>query len=146
VKKIAFWPQVQALSTNFQKQWSHGRRAEGRSAEASAEDGANHSREGTENGDRKSSPLITSAVLFFAREREVLEHGAKLVRPGGRLAYVTAPRTRTGFRSRLIELWLAAIGTPAPNSADDKSGSLLPTPARHATDGFFMNVMTRASG
>jgi 16S rRNA (cytosine967-C5)-methyltransferase len=97
----------------------------------------------------------------LADQRSVLDEGAKLVRPGGRVVYVTCSvlpeenggqvvsflaRT-TGFTVRpYSEQWLAAIGTPAPDSADSESGNLLLTPARHATDGFFVSVMMRASG
>ena len=96
----------------------------------------------------------------LADQRSVLDEGAKLVRPGGRVVYVTCSvlpeengdqvasflERQQGFVIRPYkEQWLAAIGTPPPASADDENNLLL-TPARHATDGFFVSVMTRASG
>jgi 16S rRNA (cytosine967-C5)-methyltransferase len=97
----------------------------------------------------------------LADQRSVLDQGAKLVKPGGRLVYVTCsvlPEENgdqvASFLARepgfaivpYAQQWLAAIGTRAPDSADTESGNLLLTPARHATDGFFISVMRRASG
>jgi 16S rRNA (cytosine967-C5)-methyltransferase len=96
----------------------------------------------------------------LADQRSVLDEGVKLVRPGGRIVYVTCsvlPEENgdqvASFLERqqsfavipYKEQWLAAIGTPSPASAGDQNNLLL-TPARHATDGFFVSVMTRASG
>jgi 16S rRNA (cytosine967-C5)-methyltransferase len=96
----------------------------------------------------------------LANQRSVLDEGVKLVRPGGRIVYVTCSvlpeengdqiasflERQRGFAVRPYkEQWLAAIGTPPPASADGDDNLLL-TPARHATDGFFVSVMTRASG
>jgi len=93
-------------------------------------------------------------------QHAVLEQGATLVRPGGRLVYVTCSVLAeengdqvASFLERhhsfsvmpYREHWLAAIGTPAPDSADGDDNLLL-TPARHGTDGFFVSVMRRANG
>jgi 16S rRNA (cytosine967-C5)-methyltransferase len=84
-----------------------------------------------------------------------------LVKPGGQLAYVTCsvlPEENVGqvaaflethgdFRAVPIgEAWTAA-GLPGdvPRSADGRTDSLLLTPARHGTDGFFIAVLARAA-
>ncbi|MGE3830359.1 MAG: RsmB/NOP family class I SAM-dependent RNA methyltransferase, partial [Parvibaculaceae bacterium] len=96
----------------------------------------------------------------LADQQAVFDQGAKLVRPGGRLVYVTCsvlPEENGDQVASFLEgqgsfavtpyreQWLAAIGTPAPDSADGDDNLLL-TPARHGTDGFFVSVMRRANG
>ncbi len=91
-------------------------------------------------------------------QRQALEMGFKLVKPGGRLIYITCsvlPEENgaqvTGFLDRHREFrivpykeqWTRAIGTAAPVSADGAEDTLLLTPARHGTDGFFVAVMRR---
>jgi len=91
-------------------------------------------------------------------QRQVLEKGFDLVKPGGRLVYITCsvlPQENIeqvrAFLERhrgmkLIpykEQWEKAIGGEAPSSADGSSETLLLTPARHDTDGFFVAVMKR---
>jgi 16S rRNA (cytosine967-C5)-methyltransferase len=91
-------------------------------------------------------------------QREVLERGAALVKKGGRLVYITCsvlPEENTAQVERFLEVhgdfeiiptarqWATAIGTPPPQSADGKTDTLLLTPARHGTDGFFIAVMKR---
>lgn len=94
-----------------------------------------------------------------AQQREVLEAAAPLVKPGGRLVYVTCsvlPDENSDQADRFLarhpdfqllpyeEVWQQALGTPPPASADGKTGGgLLLTPARHGTDGFFIAVFTR---
>ena len=41
------------------------------------------------------------------------------------------------------EQWKKTIGTAPPVSADGSAETLLLTPARHGTDGFFVAVMAR---
>jgi 16S rRNA (cytosine967-C5)-methyltransferase len=95
------------------------------------------------------------------RRREqarILARAAPLVRPGGRLVYVTCsvlPAENSeqiaGFVAEhpdftLIpwdKVWGETLGTDPPASAADGDGLLL-TPARHATDGFFIAVLGRA--
>ncbi len=89
---------------------------------------------------------------------QVLEQGAALVKPGGRLAYITCsllPEENTGqadaFLSRHPDFkiipykqqWRAAIGGDAPKSADGSETTLLLTPAQHATDGFFIALLRK---
>jgi 16S rRNA (cytosine967-C5)-methyltransferase len=88
----------------------------------------------------------------------VLEKGAALVKDGGRLVYITCsvlPEENTAQVEAFLKAhknfeiipyakqWAAAIGLPAPGSADGSHDTLLLTPARHGTDGFFIAVMRR---
>jgi 16S rRNA (cytosine967-C5)-methyltransferase len=93
-----------------------------------------------------------------AEQRAVLELAAPLVRPGGRVVYVTCsvlPEENGDQIAAFLanhsefatlpwrEAWAAGVGVEPPASADGGSDSLLLTPARHGTDGFFIAVMTR---
>ena len=88
----------------------------------------------------------------------MLEKGAKLVKRGGRMVYVTCsvlPDENGAQVAKFLaahgdfkiipytEQWRAAIGTEPPQSADGSVDTLLMTPARHGTDGFFVAVMKR---
>jgi 16S rRNA (cytosine967-C5)-methyltransferase len=96
--------------------------------------------------------------MRLAEQREVLDLGAPLVKPGGRLAYVTCsvlPPENGGHVEEVLarhpdfkivpwsELWRSAIGTEAPASADGSTDALLMTPRSHGTDGFFVAVLER---
>lgn len=91
-------------------------------------------------------------------QAQVLENGFQLARPGGTVLYITCsvlPEENTeqvaAFLShhremRLVpykEVWEQMIGGTAPESADGAPDTLLLTPARHDTDGFFMAVMKK---
>jgi 16S rRNA (cytosine967-C5)-methyltransferase len=92
-------------------------------------------------------------------QRAVLNEGAALVRPGGRLAYITCSVLPSENRDqvdaflarhpdfRLLPwrpLWEAALpDAPPPNSADGSGETLQMTPLSHGTDGFFVAVMQR---
>ena len=96
-----------------------------------------------------------------AEQRAVLDEGAPLVKPGGRLAYTTCSVLPSENREqveafllrhpefRLVpwrELWAAALpDVPPLPSADRSEATLQMTPLRHGTDGFFVAVMERAS-
>ena len=105
------------------------------------------------------SPQMLEARL--QEQRTVLDDGAALVKPGGRLAYITCsvlpPENRDQVDAflarqpefRLIpwpELWQQALPgvTPVP-SADGSDETLLMTPHRHGTDGFFVAVLQRSA-
>ena len=104
------------------------------------------------------SPQMLEARL--AEQREVLDEGAGLVKPGGRLAYITCSvlpaenRDQVdGFLGRHSEfklvpwagLWEQALpGSPAPASADGSAETLQMTPLSHGTDGFFVAELERA--
>ena len=92
-------------------------------------------------------------------QRALLELAAPLVKPGGRLVYVTCsvlpeengdqiawfaashPELAAGAWR---EAWAAGVGGEPPGSACGDAALLL-TPARHGTDGFFVAVLIRAA-
>ncbi len=93
-------------------------------------------------------------------QKAVLERGAELVKPGGRLLYITCSvlpeenddqveaflTTHPDFA--LIpyrDQWTKAIGTEPPSSAGSGRDTLLLTPHRHQTDGFFIAPLRRKS-
>jgi 16S rRNA (cytosine967-C5)-methyltransferase len=97
--------------------------------------------------------------LRIEEQRAVLDLAAPLVKPGGRLVYVTCSvlSEENGdqiawFRCaypqyRLLpigEHWSKRIGGEMPGSADGASDTLLLTPASHGTDGFFIAVLELA--
>jgi len=88
----------------------------------------------------------------------VLDHGAPLVAPGGRLVYITCsvlPQENRGQVAAFLtrhpdfavkpwrEVWQGAIPVEAPASADGAGDTLLMTPRSHGTDGFFVAVLER---
>jgi|SRR5581483_517425 len=95
------------------------------------------------------------------REREqseLLATAAALVKPGGRLVYVTCsvlPEENGAQVARFLanhpgfatlpwrESWATGVGGEPPASADGSDATLLLTPARHGTDGFFIAVLGR---
>jgi len=95
------------------------------------------------------------------REQEqsaLLEAAARLVKPGGRLVYATCSvlpqengdriaaflANHSGFATLpWRESWRRGIGGELPVSADGSEATLLLTPARHGTDGFFIAVLGR---
>jgi len=95
-----------------------------------------------------------------AEQREVLALAAGLVKPGGRLTYVTCsvlPEENTdqaawflgahpGYAAAPYEkAWRAAAGSEPPASADGAQDTLLLTPASHGTDGFFIASFERTA-
>lgn len=92
-------------------------------------------------------------------QRAVLDRAASLVKPGGRLVYVTCsilPEENggqiEGFLAKhsgfsvvpYAQVWGEALTSAAPTSADGRSDTLLLTPGSHGTDGFFIAVLKRA--
>ena len=88
------------------------------------------------------------------RQAGILDSAARLVRPGGRLVYVTCSlfeaeneRQIEAFLARhpdfavlpVPDVWPAAIGGAAP----EPDPYLRLTPARHGTDGFFVAILVR---
>ena len=93
-------------------------------------------------------------------QRGVLAQAAALVKPGGRLTYVTCsvlPEENVDQVAWFLdtfpsfglvpfdEVWASTIGGEAPASADGSEETLLLTPASHGTDGFFVASFTRAA-
>ena len=94
-------------------------------------------------------------------QRAVLGLGRQLVRPGGRLVYVTCsilPEENVdqvawfldaapGFTIRPWQAaWASAIGGEVPRSADGREDTLLLTPCSHGTDGFFVAIFEASDG
>lgn len=93
-------------------------------------------------------------------QRTILELAAPLVRPGGRLAYVTCSILAEENGDQVAwflanhsefvafpwrDAWRTAIGGDPPRSADRIGDNLLLTPEQHGTDGFFVCIMERRS-
>lgn len=91
-------------------------------------------------------------------QRAALQLAAPLVKPGGRLAYVTCSvlPVENGDQvawfigqhaqfalSPIARDWDGRIGGEMPVSADGEQDTLLLTPARHGTDGFFIAMLER---
>jgi 16S rRNA (cytosine967-C5)-methyltransferase len=103
------------------------------------------------------SPQMLEARL--AEQRTVLDQVARLVKPGGRLAYITCsvlpPENRgqvDAFIARFPEfsivpwpeLWeQAAFSVAPPQSADGSIETLQMTPRSFGTDGFYVAVLQR---
>jgi 16S rRNA (cytosine967-C5)-methyltransferase len=92
-------------------------------------------------------------------QRQVLEKGFELTKPGGRIVYITCSLLAEENTDQVeaflaahgdcrvipyAEQWWAAIGGEPPPSADRRSDTLLLTPACHGTDGFFVCVLRKA--
>jgi 16S rRNA (cytosine967-C5)-methyltransferase len=92
-------------------------------------------------------------------QRAILGAAAPMVKPGGRLVYATCSvlpeengdqvawflANHSGFATfPWREAWAAGVGGDSPASADGSDATLLLTPARHGTDGFFIAVLRRA--
>ena len=102
------------------------------------------------------SPQMLEARIV--EQRELLDEGADLVKPGGRLAYITCSvlpaenRDQVdAFLARQADfkllpwpgLWEQA-GSTAPASTDGSADTVQMTPLSHGTDGFFIAVLERA--
>jgi 16S rRNA (cytosine967-C5)-methyltransferase len=100
----------------------------------------------------------TSLEQRVAEQRAVLATAATLVKPGGRLVYATCSvlAEENGDQVAWLkahhsafatlpwrESWAAGVGGEPPVSADGSDDTLLLTPARHGTDGFFISVLVR---
>ncbi len=94
-------------------------------------------------------------------QRRVLELARGLVKPRGRLVYVTCSvlaeensdvvswLLAQDERLRIVpygEVWRANLSEDPPVSADGRTDTLLLTPASHGTDGFFVAVIEREAG
>ncbi len=102
------------------------------------------------NPDAKWRSRPEDLAELVERQQQILRSAARLVRPGGRLVYVTCSLLREEERGaggslprrarRILLLlpvaraWRETIGGVSPGGED----YLLLTPARHGTDGFFV--------
>ena len=95
-----------------------------------------------------------------ADQRDVLKRGAALVKPGGRLVYITCsilPQENTDQVKAFLSAnrnynvipytaqWSRHIGGNMPRSADGNAETLLLTPHQHDVDGFFVAVLRRGA-
>lgn len=101
---------------------------------------------------------------FTAMQAAILRRGARLVKPGGRLIYVTCSVFERENAAQLRaflqqtdefaltpaqELWESHISAPFPSALESgvvDGGALQLSPTLSGTDGFFLAAMTRASG
>jgi 16S rRNA (cytosine967-C5)-methyltransferase len=99
-----------------------------------------------------------SLRLRIAEQERLLARAAPLLRPGGRLHYITCSllpeenadrieaflRDNGGFeRLAYDETWRRLLKSEPPRSADGATRSLLLTPLDHKTDGFFIATLKR---
>ena len=93
-------------------------------------------------------------------QRDVLDQAASMVRPGGRLCYVTCSIFAqengdqvAAFLSRhqmfswkpFAQVWGAHMSGEPPVSADGSANGLLLTPDVHGTDGFYIATIVKAA-
>jgi 16S rRNA (cytosine967-C5)-methyltransferase len=94
-------------------------------------------------------------------QRRVLALAARLVKPGGRIVYVTCsvlPEENTDQIAAFTaanpaftvtpyaEVWGHVLPGAPPASADGRTDGLLLTPRRHATDGFYIATLQHVGG
>jgi 16S rRNA (cytosine967-C5)-methyltransferase len=106
------------------------------------------------NPDAKWRLKPADIAELTALQADILDSARRLVRPGGRLVYVTCSLLREEDEAQIerflgqqpdfalvpIEaVWREAVGTPCPTRED----TLRLSPARTGTDGFFVAVMER---
>ena len=95
------------------------------------------------------------------QQREVLSRAAALVKPGGRLVYVTcsvlpeengdqiaafSEENREFKGLPFGQVWQECLPGDVPASSDGSTEHLLLTPSTHGTDGFFISVLEWAPG
>jgi 16S rRNA (cytosine967-C5)-methyltransferase len=106
------------------------------------------------NPDAKWRMSADDLTELIQRQRDILQSAARLVKPGGRLAYATCSLLREENEEQ-AEAFLAANPDftlyPAARAWDEVIGGPCPagddhlrlTPARHGTDGFFLALFER---
>lgn len=92
----------------------------------------------------------------MADQVKVLNTAARMVKPGGRLIYVTCsilPEENTDQVVRFLadhpkfsqlpfaQVWREALPGEPPSSADGRDDALLLTPLSHGTDGFYVSIL-----
>jgi 16S rRNA (cytosine967-C5)-methyltransferase len=106
------------------------------------------------NPDAKWRATPNDLAELQIRQHDILASAARLVKPGGRLAYVTCSLLREENEAQAerflaetpdftlypaARAWDEALGTPCPAGGD----YLRLTPAQHGTDGFFVAIFER---
>jgi 16S rRNA (cytosine967-C5)-methyltransferase len=106
------------------------------------------------NPDAKWRATPNDLAGLQVRQHDILASAARLVKPGGRLAYITCSLLREENEAQAerfldetpdfailpaARAWDEAIGTPCPAGTD----YLRLTPAQHGTDGFFVALFER---
>jgi 16S rRNA (cytosine967-C5)-methyltransferase len=106
------------------------------------------------DGKWRAKPQDLSELVV--RQRDILASAARLVKPGGRLVYVTCSLLREENEAQAeifladhpdftlyptARAWQETVGGPCPGGDD----YLRLTPARHGTDGFFVAQFERQS-
>ncbi|MGQ0672891.1 MAG: RsmB/NOP family class I SAM-dependent RNA methyltransferase [Hyphomicrobium sp.] len=101
-----------------------------------------------------------SLVQRQREQQEVLALAGRMLKPGGRLVYVTCsvlPEENVDSVAAFVAetprftqvptetVWRAALASEPVTSADGSRQSLQLTPGRHGTDGFFISVLTAAT-
>ena len=109
------------------------------------------------NPDAKWRATPNDLAELLVRQHDILQSAARLVKPGGRLAYITCSLLREENEAqaeRFLEeapdfalvpvaaAWEATMCTPYPA---DAGAYLRLTPAQHGTDGFFVAIFERAT-
>ena len=109
------------------------------------------------NPDGKWRATPQDLAELVGRQRDILASAARLVKPSGRLVYVTCSLLHEENEAQ-VEAFLAATQDfalyPAARAWTETLGGRSPagedylrlTPARHGTDGFFVAIFERRSG
>lgn len=111
------------------------------------------------NPDAKWRATPTDLAELQLRQHDILQSAARLVKPGGRLVYVTCSLLREENEAqaeRFLEeapdftpvpaaqAWQDALGAPCPAGLTSLGSDYLRlTPAQHGTDGFFVAIFER---
>jgi 16S rRNA (cytosine967-C5)-methyltransferase len=106
------------------------------------------------NPDAKWRAAPEDLAELVLRQRDILASAARLVRPGGRLVYVTCSLLHEENEAQAEAFLAASPGFslyPAARAWDETLGGGSPagedylrlTPARHGTDGFFVAIFER---
>jgi 16S rRNA (cytosine967-C5)-methyltransferase len=110
------------------------------------------------NPDAKWRATPQDLAELQVRQHDILASAARLVKPSGRLAYVTCSllieeneaqaerflaETPDFALVPVAEAWEEAIGTPCPAAIGAGGDDLRLTPAQHGTDGFFVALFER---
>ena len=106
------------------------------------------------NPDAKWRATSADLIELVTRQQDILRSAARLVRPGGRLVYVTCSLLREEDEAQAEAFLAAALEftlVPAARAWSETIGGASPggerylrlTPAQHGTDGFFVAIFER---